>query len=729
MTDKQATVYVVDVGKSLGECHNGRTETDLEYAMRYVWDKITLTMSAARATDAVGIVGLRTDGTDNGLHEKGEEGYENITVLKPLGQFTMSHLEQFREEIKPSNTDAGDAISAIVVATDMIEKHTTLKSGKPGKFARKLVLVTDGQGNMDGEALDDIAKHINECDITLVIIGVDFDDADFGFKEEDKDGAKAANEKILRSLAEQCTNGIFGTTEEAIQALAIPVVKVTRPYSTFEGQLTLGDSDKYPETSMSMDIVRYFKTKIAKPPSASSFVVRTANEDANNQVDEDLPDAPPSAGDLAAVRSSRTYKVNDPNAPGGKRDVDREELSKGYEYGSTVVPINESDTNVTQLETFKSFSIIGFVPNTYERYLNMGESCITIAQRSNEKARMALSSFAHALHELEACAVARIVLKDGKDPAIILLAPLIEPDLEALVDVPLPFAEDVRTYRFAPLDRVINSSGGLMEKHKNLPKKDLKDAMSEFVDSMDLSTAGKDDEGEPMEYMTIEDTYSPVLHRINQAIRRRAVKPDEGVTPPAEILTKWANPPPELVSQSKVSLERLVKAADLKKVPPKTKAKRTRETIKPLSGLDVDAILGREKRQKTNITVDNAVPEFKQRISSTDSVDAIKKATKEMGEAVCTLITKSTGNSKYGQAAEYMRTMRTELIELIEPDIYNNFLREFKVQIKTDALGDHRKEFWFDCVRKMKLGLIHKDEAENTSLTEEEARSFYSLST
>jgi ATP-dependent DNA helicase 2 subunit 2 len=170
MTDKQATVYVVDVGKSLGECHNGRTETDLDYAMRYVWDKITLTMSAARATDAIGIVGLRTDETDNGPHEKGEEGYENITVLKPLGQFTMSHLEQFREEIKPSNTDAGDAVSAIVVATDMIEKHTTLKSGKLGKFARKIVLVTDGQGTMDGDALDDIAKHINECEITLVVM-------------------------------------------------------------------------------------------------------------------------------------------------------------------------------------------------------------------------------------------------------------------------------------------------------------------------------------------------------------------------------------------------------------------------------------------------------------------------------------------------------------------------------------------------------------------------------
>ncbi len=74
----------------------------------------------------------------------------------------------------------------------------------------------------------------------------------------------------------------------------------------------------------------------------------------------------------------------------------------------------------------------------------MGESCITIAQPVNDKARMAMSSLVHALHELESYAVARIVLKNGKDPLIILLAPSIEPDLEALVDVPLPFAQDVR---------------------------------------------------------------------------------------------------------------------------------------------------------------------------------------------------------------------------------------------------------------------------------------------
>ena len=125
----------------------------------------------------------------------------------------------------------------------------------------------------------------------------------------------------------------------------------------------------------------------------------------------------------------------------------------------------------------------------------MGESSIIIAQKTNDKARMALSSLIRALHELESYAVARIVMKDSKDPQILLLAPSIEPELEALIDVPLPFAEDVRAYRFPPLDRVISTSGATLSKHRNLPTDDLIGAMSDYVDSMDLSTFGRNNEG------------------------------------------------------------------------------------------------------------------------------------------------------------------------------------------------------------------------------------------
>lgn len=44
MAEKEATVYIIDVGKSMGECRHGRSVTDLEWAMRYVWDRITTTV-------------------------------------------------------------------------------------------------------------------------------------------------------------------------------------------------------------------------------------------------------------------------------------------------------------------------------------------------------------------------------------------------------------------------------------------------------------------------------------------------------------------------------------------------------------------------------------------------------------------------------------------------------------------------------------------------------------
>lgn len=44
MADKEATVYIVDLGQSMGEKRNGRTETDLDWVMRYVWDRITSTV-------------------------------------------------------------------------------------------------------------------------------------------------------------------------------------------------------------------------------------------------------------------------------------------------------------------------------------------------------------------------------------------------------------------------------------------------------------------------------------------------------------------------------------------------------------------------------------------------------------------------------------------------------------------------------------------------------------
>lgn len=45
MAGKEATVYILDLGRSMGEKRHGRDQTDLDWALEYVWDKITTTVS------------------------------------------------------------------------------------------------------------------------------------------------------------------------------------------------------------------------------------------------------------------------------------------------------------------------------------------------------------------------------------------------------------------------------------------------------------------------------------------------------------------------------------------------------------------------------------------------------------------------------------------------------------------------------------------------------------
>lgn len=206
--------------------------------------------------------------------------------------------------------------------------------------------------------------------------GVDFDDLEYGTKEEDKSPTKvraklrslkhteltaqqAENEQTLRTLVEACSEGTFASMADAIDRLDEPTVKSVKPYKCYDGQLTLGDPSKDP-TSMAIDVERYFKTHLARPQGASTVVVK--DEAGPTQSTETVQGDEMEGVEFSGVKQARTYKVNDPKAPGGKKDVEFESLAKGYEYGRTAVPISESEHNVTKLESTKSFSIVGFIP-------------------------------------------------------------------------------------------------------------------------------------------------------------------------------------------------------------------------------------------------------------------------------------------------------------------------------------------------------------------------------
>ncbi|OOF94618.1 hypothetical protein ASPCADRAFT_148392 [Aspergillus carbonarius ITEM 5010] len=718
MADKEATVYIVDFGKSMGERRHGREVTDLEWAMQYVWDRITGTVATGRKMSLLGVIGFRTDDTSNELED--DPDYSHISVLSGIKQFLMPDIRELSDQIKPSKTNKGDAISALVLAIQMI-----ITQCKKLKYKRRIVLVTNGDGPMQPDNLSEITKKIKEDNIELIILGPDFDDPEYGVKEEDKDPRKAENEALLRSLAEDC-DGAYGTLEQAVTELEMPRVKTTRIMATFKGHLQLGNPAEY-DTAVRIPVERYYRTYVAKPPSASQFVLRSElvgeGQGESSAAAAGTQESPIDGSSLIGVRNVRTYQITDETAPGGKRDVEREDLAKGYEYGRTAVYISETDQNITVLETYAAIELLGFIQSdTYDRYMHMSTTNIIIAQRANDKAALALSSFIHALFELECYAVARMVLKENKAPVIVLLAPSIEPDYECLLEAQLPFAEDVRTYRFPPLDRVITVSGKVVTQHRNLPNDYLMDAMDKYVKSMELPDT--DENGDSTESLPIEDLFSPVLHRIDSAIRHRAIHPRDPIPPPAGILTKFSHPPEELVENSKKYLDKLIAVSDVKKVPPKTKGhKRTREAEKPLSGLDVDALLHQEKR--TKISPKNAIPEFKQTLSQAENIETVKEAVQQMSTIIQDQVKHSLGDANYDRVTEGLGVMREELISYEEPAVYNDFLKQLKNKLLKEELGGDRRELWW-LIRKNKLGLIDQHQSEHSEVTEEEAKEFMS---
>ncbi|KIW06201.1 uncharacterized protein PV09_02679 [Verruconis gallopava] len=731
MANKEATIYIIDVGKSMGRKQHGRQQTNLDWSMQYVWDRITTTVKDGKKLEQLGVLAVRTDETQNILDS--DDGFSNITELQGIQQTLLSDLRKLRDAIRPSNTSRGDILSALVLAVHMMGQHT-----RKLKYKRKIVLVTDASVSIYAEDSHEIVKKIKEDDIELTILGVDFDDPEYGFKEEDKNPIKAQNEAILKQLCEDC-DGTFGTMAYAISELGLPRITLPNPVPLYKGTLTLGDPSKY-DTAMTIQVERYAKVRLAKAPTASNYVVSVgggggvaAAAGSSTHTSATVQDGgDESAGDgLASVKYSRTYTVEDENAPGGKREVERDELARGFEYGRTAVPMEREDEHVTKLETFESFDIVGFVAaSEYEHWMSMSETSQTVPSKVNQKAAMAFSSLVHALYERDSYAVARLVTKNGRNPIMVLMAPFFDPanNFECLVDVELPFAEDMRSFTFPPLDKVVTVGGKHIERHRNLPNEALLSAMSDFVDTMDLSTFGKDDDGNPAEYAPITDTYNARKNYIEHAIKFRAIHPTDEVPPAPDILLKYSNPPAELLESAKTNLDALIKAADVKKVPPKLKGrKRGRDIEKPLSGLDIESLLRSGDNKRVKISPENAIPEFKQLIATVDEISSLKDAVRQLSVIIQDYIRTSTGNYNYQRAIEAMRVMKEEMMEYEEPNLYNDFLRELKKKLVAGDLGGDRTEMWY-LVKVSRLGLIDSAMSELADVSPDDAKAFMTLS-
>lgn len=157
-------------------------------------------------------------------------------------------------------------------------------------------------------------------------------------------------------------------------------------------------------------------------------------------------------------------------------------------------------------------------------------------------------------------------------------------------------------------------------------------------------------------------------------------------------------------------------------VPPKVHSrKRARAEAAPISGIDIDALLGPARKAPKTIDPENPIPSFQKLLDGAESPARIRESAESLGKIVEQHVLDSFGGNLYGKAIEELSVMRVEMIELEEPGVYNAVLRKLKGKLLKGELGGERKDFWYE-VRKNRLGLVDRKASERSDVSEDEAR-------
>ncbi|KAF9242344.1 SPOC domain-like protein [Melanogaster broomeanus] len=641
------TMFLVDVSPSMGATRtvdlpdgpNGEARsiemTKLEWSLQFVKMKIQEMIFNGRKTDQCGVIIFGSDETDNIINEK-NGGYDYVSEFIAIGQPNASTLAKL-DELRASET-AGDPIDALIVGIETQDVYLEKKR----TWTRKVVLVTDGESPMEIEDWEATVKKMASLNIFLTVVGVDFDDEELQYHEEDKSAMKCANENFYARLTSSLPEGLglLGSLERALLSLSYPHIKETKS-ALLATTLRMGDVETRENEAIELGVRIAKCTSLARAGGWKKFAGRDVdmeNVDGEEKVTfkevkrrtEYIIDR--SSGADAEEKGTTTQDVPMDVDEGGGEDegphqekVEKEQLVRGFKYGSTYVPC--PDGQFERLNTKKGIDICGFFQKkNFNRSHPMSEVSYVYASPTSGPDQLAFSSIVQAMYEKGVLAIARMVSRDGADPKMGLLSPIVWQNVDVLLWVQMPFADDARHYTFPSLSTLTSRSGEKITKHPYIPTEEQLEAMDKFVDAMDLMQGGeKDEDGSRLPWFDPRLSYNPSIHRTKQAQFHSAVVPDltsHPLPPPHPELTKYFDPPRRVL---KVAREALEECKDVFKVKEGIVARARKDGHMRALDEDEDMILLDQKGPPRKRPVTDVSASMSQAVDSASQIRAGKK--------------------------------------------------------------------------------------------------------
>lgn len=611
------------------------------------------------------------------------------------------------------------AIAALVVTLELLRQHRDYNRGAKN-WAKEVVLLTHSEAKLKQGGWQDVLQMLVDDNITLRIIGVGYDPRPDEEIPQEEFKALPKSERFWRAFCKNLYDQMdpedyahhpaLGTIAVALSVARAPRSDVTKS-TLIKSHFRIGDKKINDDEGIEFPI-RYSKaTSLARPMSLkrviASQVAKTrpmaalsggASQIGGSQSDR----APPAVATLmgtgieADVTPFQKYVIFRKEDGGGddgelvEEEVEKENLTKAYKFGSTWVPIDEEDFE--QMLTTAGVEVLGFFKESLvQRHQEMGEVYYIWPDPDSISSQVQLSALVQAMLDKEAVAITRWVARDNSPPKVGLAKASIDADgVEHLYWVQLPFAEDERNFLFPSLSKLVNRKGQEVEEHPRLPNDEQMALMDRYVGEMDLDAFAED--GLP--WLDPQACFNPAIHRIKEAVYHLATTSDlntDPVPPPHAELTKFLEPPSELAQKTESTVAKLKRSLDIKLAPPKKK-RVDRKAAQTVEGddedIDIDAFFEAKKdtpaagaassskksKPKSGRVISNESPLDDFREITSGGGEIVSKAMQDLGEIVLENLATSFSRSGFPLALECLQEYRQQAMELEEEELYNRWV-------------------------------------------------------
>jgi len=689
---KDAIFFVLDVGQSM-DVPTDNGVSNLDAAKNILRMIVSQKILFGAKNDLAGLVLVNVSEASNDMD------YEGCEVRWNLARPSVDFLEAI--ESISSESGNGDVMSGVIVAVGKLKEKC-----KKLKYRKRIYVLTDGSGTLeDQDQYGSIATGIKNYEVELKIIFC-------------TSGEKGKNYDIWHKFIKKDLGGgskyhIFDKESASANLEALATKRVKRnPVAKYS--LEFGEDESH-----RIKVHVATKTKKNNPPSIKKQSKIGTEKKVVQKITEHFIEH--GAGD-----SAKTAKDGEP--------VDKSEAVRNFRYGQSSVTMTDEQFSLTLLEGLEpGLKVIQFVKReSLPREWFMGNVQMLLPPPTSNRDKMAFDALAQACLIEQRVIIARFVkLRNPKGPEVVALLPRKKTSHYCMYMVKIPFYDDYRTFPFNVWH----------DNPKHCPRGGQVLNWKQLITHLNLAESGPlDEDGDKTEALNMKEIYCPAHQRLYRNIENRALDPASKIMDCQAEVQAYLKQDSKLFQNAEQAITDFKNNFKFEIVPKKKRGKRKQVNwFAPILGEDGDAEPSAMDIDDTmpSQTIDpnfglepivtkigsaDPVADFKSMMQKRTDGNLIKKLASQMYLIIKQLIAESS--DYFPKAIKCVKTIRQACIVETEPDLFNKWLRNFKMESE----ANEEEESLWDLIIDNEITLICLDDFPNDlgacCVTKQEAEDF-----